>query len=216
MAIRIIIADDHRLFRHGLRNLLMDGSDIEVVAETCDGIETVQAVKAQKPDVVLMDITMPNLNGIESSRRIVKENPKTKIIMLSMHSDRRFVLESFKAGAFGYILKDCAIDSLIDAIHTVNQNQYYLDKSIAKAVVKDYINLNSQKADSVFAVLSPREREVLQLMAEGCATKEIADKISVSVKTVETHRKQIMDKLNIHNIAQLTKYAIREGLTSLE
>jgi len=216
MAIRIIIADDHRLFRHGLRNLLMDGSDIEVVAETCDGIETIQAVKAQKPDVVLMDITMPNLNGIESSRRIVKENPKTKIIMLSMHSDRRFVLESFKAGAFGYILKDCAIDSLIDAIHTVNQNQYYLDKSIAKAVVKDYINLNSQKADSVFAVLSPREREVLQLMAEGCATKEIADKISVSVKTVETHRKQIMDKLNIHNIAQLTKYAIREGLTSLE
>jgi len=216
MAIRIIIADDHRLFRHGLRNLLMDGSDIEVVAETCDGIETIQAVKAQKPDIVLMDITMPNLNGIESSRRIVKENPKTKIIMLSMHSDRRFVLESFKAGAFGYILKDCAIDSLIDAIHTVNQNQYYLDKSIAKAVVKDYINLNSQKADSVFAVLSPREREVLQLMAEGCATKEIADKISVSVKTVETHRKQIMDKLNIHNIAQLTKYAIREGLTSLE
>jgi DNA-binding NarL/FixJ family response regulator len=216
MAIRLLLADDHRLFRDGLRTLLARDSEIEVVAETCDGLETVQAVNSFKPHVILMDISMPNMNGIESTRRIAKEHPKTRIIILSMHSDRRFVLESFRAGAFGYVLKDCSVDTLLDAIHCVFKNQFYLDKTIAKIVIKDYVNLNAEKPDSLFAVLSPREREVLQLMAEGYSTKEIADKISISIKTVETHRKQLMDKLNIHNIAQLTKYAIREGLTTLD
>jgi DNA-binding NarL/FixJ family response regulator len=216
MAIRVILADDHRLFRDGLRTLLQQDPEIKVVAETTDGLETIQAIKKHKPEIILMDISMPNLNGIEAARKISKECPKTKIIMLSMHSDRRFVQESFKAGAVGYILKDCAIDSLLDAIHTVNENQYYLDKTIASIVIKDFVHLHANQPDSVFAVLSSREREVLQLMAEGLSTKEIADKINISVKTVETHRKQLMDKLDIHNIAQLTKYAIREGLTSLD
>jgi DNA-binding NarL/FixJ family response regulator len=216
MAIRVILADDHRLFRDGLRTLLAHDPGIEVIAETCDGLETVKAVNSFEPDVIVMDISMPNLNGIESTRRIVKKNAKIKVVILSMHADRRFVLESFKAGAYGYILKDCAVDTLVDAIYSVYKSQFYLDKTRAKIVIKDFISLNAEKPDSVFALLSPREREVLQLMAEGYSTKEIADKISISIKTVETHRKQLMDKLNIHNIAQLTKYAIREGLTTLD
>jgi DNA-binding NarL/FixJ family response regulator len=214
--ILVLLADDHRLFRDGLRHLIEKDTNIKVVGETSDGLETIQAVKTHRPDVILMDISMPTLNGVEATRKILKEYPRTKVVILSMHSDRRFVLESFKAGASGYILKDCAVAELLAAIHAVHKNQVYLDKTIAKIVVKDYISLNAEKPDSVFAILSSRERQVLQMMAEGYSTKEIADKISISVKTVETHRKQIMDKLNIHNIAQLTKYAIREGLTSLD
>jgi DNA-binding NarL/FixJ family response regulator len=214
--IRVLIADDHRLFRDGLRTLLENQSGITIIGETSDGAETVAAAMNKKPDVILMDITMPKLNGIDATRKILQDNPAIKIIILSMHSDRRFVFESLKAGASGYILKDCAVTELKDAIISVVQNQVYLDKLVTGVVVKDYINLSARKGDSVFAVLSVREREVLQQMAEGRSTKEIASQMNISVKTVETHRKQLMDKLNIHNIAQLTKYAIREGLTLLE
>lgn len=216
MKLKVLLADDHRLFRDGLRTLLKQHDELEVVGETVDGPETVQAVMKLKPDIILMDISMPNLNGIDATRKILADRPTVKIIMLSMHSDQRYVIESLRAGATGYLLKDCAVDELMAAILMVAKDQIYLARSIAKVILRDYINLVVSKPGSVFSTLSAREREVLQLLAEGKSTKEISSQLQVSVKTVETHRKQIMDKLNIHSIAQLTKYAIREGLTPLE
>lgn len=216
MKIRILLADDHRLFRDGLRTLLDQREDMEVIGEAVDGPAAVAAAAQHKPDIVLMDISMPDLNGIEATRKIVAEHSGAKIIMLSMHSDQRFVTESLRAGASGYVLKDCAIEELIEAIRTVSRKQIFLSATIAESVIKDYIGLTVNRSDSVFSTLSAREREVLQLLAEGNSTKEIAARLDVSIKTVETHRKQIMDKLDIHSIAELTKYAIREGLTPLE
>lgn len=216
MKLKVLLADDHRLFRDGLRTLLKQHDELEVVGETVDGPETVQAVMKLKPDIILMDISMPNLNGIDATRKILADRPTVKVIMLSMHSDQRYVIESLRAGATGYLLKDCAVDELMAAILMVAKDQIYLARSIAKVILRDYINLIASKPGSVFSTLSAREREVLQLLAEGKSTKEISSQLQVSVKTVETHRKQIMDKLNIHSIAQLTKYAIREGLTPLE
>jgi DNA-binding NarL/FixJ family response regulator len=216
MKIRILLADDHRLFRDGLRTLLDQREDMEVVGEAVDGPAAVAAAVQHKPDIVLMDISMPELNGIEATRKIVADRATTRVIMLSMHSDQRFVTESLRAGASGYVLKDCAIDELIEAIRTVTRKQIFLSATIAESVIKDYIGLTVNRSDSVFSTLSAREREVLQLLAEGNSTKEIAARLEVSIKTVETHRKQIMDKLDIHSIAELTKYAIREGLTPLD
>jgi DNA-binding NarL/FixJ family response regulator len=163
-----------------------------------------------------MDIVMPNLNGIEATRKIVAKTPGIKIIALSMHSDRRFVVEIIKAGASGYLLKDCAFEQLAHAIGDVAAGKIYLSPKITNILIKDHVHIFPQSEFSVFSILTRREREVLQLLAEGKATREIASKLDVSVKTVETYRKQIMDKLDIHSIAELTKYAIREGLTSLE
>jgi DNA-binding NarL/FixJ family response regulator len=216
MKIRILLADDHRLFRDGLRTLLDQREDMEVGGEAVDGPAAVPAAVQHKPDIVLMDISMPELNGIEATRKIVADRATTRVIMLSMHSDQRFVTESLRAGASGYVLKDCAIDELIEAIRTVTRKQIFLSATIAESVIKDYIGLTVNRSDSVFSTLSAREREVLQLLAEGNSTKEIAARLEVSIKTVETHRKQIMDKLDIHSIAELTKYAIREGLTPLD
>jgi DNA-binding NarL/FixJ family response regulator len=212
---KILIADDHWLFRDGLKALLEKQADMQVVGETADGIAAVKAILEKKPDIVLMDISMPELNGIEATRQIMENRPETKVIVLSMHSDQRYIAESLKAGAVGYILKDCPTEELLVAIRAVANKQIYLSRQITESVVRDYINLNKGGSSQVFAILSPREREVLQLLAEGKSTKEIAEKLNVSVKTIETHRKQIMDKLNIRSIAELTKYAIREGLTSL-
>jgi DNA-binding NarL/FixJ family response regulator len=216
MKVKILLADDHRLFRDGLRTLLNKQADMEVVGETCDGPETIKAAQDKKPDVVLMDISMPNLNGIDATRRIRTDNSSGKVIILSMHSNQKFVIESLRAGAAGYMLKDCAIDELLIAIRHVASGQIYLARAIEETVIKDYLKLVASKPDSAFSALSAREREVLQLLARGLSTKEIAVEINVSIKTVETHRKQIMDKLGIHSIAQLTKYAIREGLTPLD
>ncbi len=215
MKYKILIADDHRLFRDGLKALLEKQADMQVVGETADGITAVKAVLEKKPDIVLMDISMPELNGIEATRQIMESRPETKIIVLSMHSDQRYIAECLKAGAVGYILKDCPTEELLVAIRAVANKQVYLSRQITESVVRDYINLNKGGSSQVFAILSPREREVLQLLAEGKTTKEMAEKLNVSVKTIETHRKQIMDKLNMRSIAELTKYAIREGLTSL-
>jgi DNA-binding NarL/FixJ family response regulator len=212
---KILIADDHWLFRDGLKVLLEKQADMQVVGETADGIAAVKAILEKKPDIVLMDISMPELNGIEATRQIMENRPETKVIVLSMHSDQRYIAESLKAGAVGYILKDCPTEELLVAIRAVANKQIYLSRQITESVVRDYINLNKGGSSQVFAILSPREREVLQLLAEGKSTKEMAEKLNVSVKTIETHRKQIMDKLNIRSIAELTKYAIREGLTSL-
>jgi two-component system response regulator NreC len=216
MNIRILLADDHKIVREGLRALLAKQIGIEVIAEAEDGRTTVQMARELLPDVVIMDIAMPDMNGIEATRRITTETLGIKVISLSMHSDRRFVVEMLKAGASGFLLKDCALEELAHAIHAVAANRIYLSPGIADVVIKDYVHLLSKEDLSVFSILTAREREVLQLLTEGKTTKEIAFSLQISVKTVETYRQQIMDKLSIHNVAELTKYAIREGLTSIE
>ena len=205
---------------------------MQVVAEASDGRQAVQMAREVSPDVVVMDVAMPQLNGIEATRQIAADVPGMKVVALSMHSDRRYVSEALKAGASGYVLKDGAFDELISAIRAVVADRVYLSPRVAGVVVDDYVrrlpsrgNASSAAAVSgehgagrsgAFDTLTPREREVLQLMAEGYATKEVAHRLHVSVKTVETHRRQIMDKLDMHSVAELTKYAIREGLTTLE
>lgn len=212
----IIIADDHKIVREGLRTLLEKLPGIKVVAEARDGIEAVEKACELQPSCIIMDISMPTLNGIEASRKIRQKIPHQRIIALSMHSDRRFVMEALKTGIMGYLLKDSAFEELHSAIKTVMNNQIFLSSTITDLVVREFIqNSRFEPPPSAFDLLSPREREILQLFAEGKSTKEIASQLFISVKTVETHRKQIMDKLNIHTIAELTKYAIREGLTSL-
>ncbi|MBZ0156577.1 MAG: response regulator transcription factor [Alphaproteobacteria bacterium] len=214
MSLKVLLADDHKIVRDGLRTLLQKNADIEVIAEAEDGRETVHLVKKLSPEIVVMDIAMPDLNGIEATRQIMAEHPGIKIIALSMHSDKRFVMEMLKAGASAYLLKDCAFEELILAIRAVTENKTYLSPGIAGVVVEDFLHARKEEP-SVFSVLTDREREVLQLLAEGQTTKEIASHLQVSIKTIETHRNRIMDKLGIHTIAELTKYAIREGLTSL-
>lgn len=215
MRIRIILADDHRLFREGLRMLIEEQSDIEVIAEAEDGHNTVRLVRELSPDVVIMDIAMQNLNGIESTRQIITHFPDTKVICLSMHSENRFIIEMLKAGAMGYLLKDCDPTELIDAIRKVTSNQIYLQPSITNVIVKDHIQRQLPKANSTsYTILTAREREVLQLLAEGKTIKQTALSLDVSIKTIGVHRRNIMEKLEIFNIVDLIKYAIHEGITS--
>ncbi len=216
MAIRVLIADDHQIVRQGLRTLLEREPDLKVVAEAEDGRFTVRKARELGPDVIIMDVAMPDLNGIEATRQIVTEMPQVKVIALSMYADRRFVVNMLKAGASGYLLKDCAYEELVRAIRAVLAHKTYLSPGVTDIVVKDYVQGGPGQGASVFSMLSPREREVLQLMSEGKTTNQIADSLHVSVKTIETHRQQVMHKLNIHSVAGLTKYAIREGLTSVE
>ncbi|MBA4417055.1 MAG: DNA-binding response regulator [Syntrophus sp. (in: bacteria)] len=217
MITKILLADDHKIIREGLRSLLEKQPDMEVIAEAQDGLTTVRLAQKLLPHVVIMDIGMPEMNGIDATRQIVAEKTHdVKVIALSMHSDRRFVLQMLKAGASGYLLKDSAFEELITAIHTVMMNQPYLSPKVMDVVVKEYLHGLAKNETTVFTALTAREREVLQLLAEGKATKQIASVLNVSVKTIETHRQQLMEKLGIHSIAELTKYAIREGLTSLE
>ncbi|MFZ2957650.1 MAG: response regulator transcription factor [Candidatus Ozemobacteraceae bacterium] len=216
MEYKIIVADDHKIVREGLRTLLEKVSGFKVVGEACDGVQVVEKANELQPHLIIMDISMPVLNGIEASRQILQKLPHTKIIALSMHADRRFVLEALKAGMKAYLLKDSAFEELHSAIKSVLSNRVFLSSSITDLVVREFIQQNGAEiSPSAYAVLSPREREILQLFAEGRSTKEIANHLEISVKTVETHRKQVMDKLNLHSIAELTKYAIREGLTTL-
>ncbi|HNZ58429.1 MAG TPA: response regulator transcription factor [Syntrophorhabdaceae bacterium] len=215
MGIKIILADDHKIIREGLRALLEKEPDMEVVGEANDGIATVRLTKNLNPDIVIMDIGMPDMNGIEATRQIISETKGVKVIALSMHSDRRFVLQMLKAGASGYLLKDSAFEELALAIKTVMLGQPYLSPKITDVVIKEYIISMPKNEETVFTKITAREREVLQLIAEGKSTKQIASFLNVSVKTIETHRQQIMEKLNIHSIAELTKYAIREGIASL-
>lgn len=216
MKIRVVLADDHQLLREGIRSILSKEPDVEVVGEAENGRQALDLVEKTKPNVVIMDISMPNLNGIEATRKIKESHPEAKIIALSMHQDKRFIASMLEAGASGFLLKDCATEELIKSIHTVMQNKTYLSPLISDIVVGDYVTKLKTQTDSPVEKLSDREREVLQLLAEGKSTKEIADILFVSVKTIETHRQQIMNKLDIHNIAELTKLAIREGLTSID
>jgi DNA-binding NarL/FixJ family response regulator len=215
MKIRIDVADDHKIMREGLKALIDKQPDMEVAAEAQDGLTATKLARKLLPHIIIMDIGMPEMNGIDATRQIVSENKDVKIVALSMHSDRRFVLEMLKAGASGYLLKDSAFEELVNAVHTVMEGQPYLSPRITDIIVKEYLYNLPRNEPNVFTILTVREREVLQHLAEGKSTKQIASTLNLSVKTVETHRQQIMDKLEIRTVAELTKYAIREGLTSL-
>jgi two-component system response regulator NreC len=216
MFTKILIADDHQIVRQGLRFLLEKESDLKVVAEADNGRTTVRLARELNPGVIIMDVAMPELNGIEATRQIIAESPATKVIALSMYADRRFVVNMLKAGASAYLLKDCAFEELIRAIRVVLAHKTYLSPGVTDILVKDCQMGIPMNEISAFALLTPREREVLQLMSEGNSTAKIADRLHVSIKTVESHRQQLMQKLNLRSVAELTKYAIREGLTSLE
>jgi two-component system response regulator NreC len=202
--------------REGLRTLIEKQPDMEVVAEAENGRNAVQLAQKLSPEVVVMDIGMPDLNGIEATREILAHNPNVKVIALSMHSAKRFVVEMLKAGSAGYLLKDCAFEELALAIHTAIANKVYVSPSINDMMINEYVHNLSKTELSVTSILTLREREVLQLLAEGKTTKQIAASLKISVKTIETYRQQIMHKLNLHSVAELTKYAIREGIVSLE
>ena len=216
MSIRVILADDHTIVRHGLSKLIQQQENMEVIAQAGDGHSTVELTRDLSPDMVIMDIGMPDLNGIDATQQIIHDFPQVKVIGLSMHSGKKYVIEMLKAGASGYLLKDCALEELIIAINTVAEGKIYLSPSITDVVVENYVRNSKKKENSAFSLLSQREREVLQLMAEGKTTKQIGMRLHISPKTVEGHRLRLMEKLNMDSVAQLTKYAIQEGLTSLE
>ena len=215
MTITVFLADDHAVVRDGLRFMLQAQPDIRVIGDAANGRDAVRQMAELRPDVVVMDIAMSDLNGIEATRQIMEEAPGVKVIGLSMHSDRRFVEGMLGAGASGYLLKDAAFEDLADAIRTVMAGRVYLCAEIAGIVVEGFVKGGGGGAPSPLDMLTRREREVLQLLAEGKRTKQIASELGVSVKTVESHRSRLMNKLGTHSVAELTKYAIREGLTSL-
>lgn len=215
MSLRVLIADDHRIVREGLRSLLEAEPDIHVVGEAGDGREAIALARELQPDVVIMDIAMPLLNGVEATRQIVPELAQTRVIMLSVYADRRFVAEALRAGATGYVAKDCAYEELVRAVRAVVVGKTYLCPRITSVVVEDYVRRAPTEPESAFTLLTARERQVLQLLAEGKTTREIAGVLGVAVKTAETHRQNMMKKLGTRSLADLTRYAIREGLTTL-
>ena len=215
MSIRILLADDHKIVRTSLGKLLEKEMDFEIIGEADNGRDTVKLATEVLPDVVIMDIGMPELNGVEATKQIIQISDKIKIIALSMHSDKMFITGMFKAGASGYLLKDCAFDELVDAIKSVVNNKIYVSKEVTGIVVNELLGAISKENLTGTTNLSDREKEVLQLLAEGKSTKETAQALNLSIKTIESHRKNIMTKLNINTIPELTKYAVRMGLTSL-
>lgn len=216
MATSILLVDDHQLMRDGLCALLEDQQTIEIVGDAANGRDAIEKVGELQPDVVLMDVGLPDLNGIEATRRVKAACTDIRVIALSMHADKRYVVEMFKAGASGYLLKNCASDELVRAIETVNRGAFYLSPSISSVVIEQLTGNVESTAESAYSKLTNREREVLQLLAEGKTSKQIAACLGLAVRTIETHRREIMRKLDLRSVAALTKYAIREGLTSLE
>lgn len=215
MSIRTLLVDDHKMLREGLRRLLEAEGDIEVVADAQEGRTAVRLAGELRPEIVVMDIAMPDLNGIDATRQIKLKLPDTMVVALSAHADRRTASAVLAAGASAFVPKDAAFEELVTAIRSAIARQIYISPRIAGDVVEQFLTNADGGANAAFKVLTAREREVLQLMSEGKATKEIAHHLHVSVKTIETHRRQVMEKLNLHSVAELTKYAIREGLTAL-
>lgn len=215
MPVRILIADDHALLRQGLRLLLEQNKDLQVVGEAADGHTAVSMAAELKPDVVLMDIRMPDLNGMDATRQMLTNEPKMKVIALSAQCDTHSTQEMLRAGAAGYVVKGNPYDELAAAIKSVVSGKVYLSPNVAGTVVRGFIEAGQTPRSTAFTALSAREREVLQLTAEGKTGKQIASQLKVSVKTIETHRRNIMDKIGADSIAALTRYAIREGITAL-
>ncbi|MHC4323563.1 MAG: response regulator [Planctomycetota bacterium] len=215
MSIRIILADDHTILRHGLSKSFQHEEGFKVIGQAKDGRSTVELAKELLPDVVVMDIAMPDLNGVEATRQIARECPDVNVIGLSMHSSNKYVREMFRAGAKGYLLKDCPFEELTQAIRTVVDGKTYVSPMVSRTLIEDYVS-KPDDPKSAFSVLSQREREVVQLLAEGKSTKQTAMQLHISPKTVEAHRLRIMNKLGIDNLALLTKYALQEGLTEYE
>jgi two-component system response regulator NreC len=213
--VRILLADDHTVMRAGLKLLLERQENFKVIGEAADGREAVELAAAEKPDVVVMDIGMPHLNGVEATRQILARSPETAIVILSMHNDESYVLRSLKAGARAYLLKDSAESDLIAAIHAISEGKSFFSPGVRKLLKEDYIHrLKQMGAEDSYDLLTPREREVLQLVAEGKSNKEVANLLNLSLYTVETHRTHILQKLNLHSVPELILYAVRKGIIS--
>lgn len=210
----ILLADDHQVVREGLRTLLAQEPDLSVIGEAADGREVVALARTLHPDVIIMDIAMPELNGIEATRLIISESPSISIVALSMYADRRFVTQILRAGALGYVLKEAAFEELARAIRTVATGKPYLSPSVAGFVVEEFVRQVSTTASKSLELLTSRETEVLKLLAEGKRAKDIALELKIGVKTAEAHRQNLMNKLEMHSVAELTRFAIREGLTT--
>ena len=220
---KIVIADDQGIMRQGLAALIREQPDMEVVGEAQDGWEAVALAKELKPDAVVMDISMPNLNGVDATRRILAENPNIKVVALSMHPDRHYVTDILKAGALAYVLKSCFVDELVKALHAAEAGQHYLSPQITDVLVDEIVNQTSandqngpSRSPGRLGPLTDRQRQVLQLIAEGLSTKQIALHLCISQKTADANRREVMNKLDKHSVAELTKYAIREGLTTAD
>lgn len=216
MSIRVLLADDHKMTREGLRSLLQDLTEVEVVAEARTGLETILLAKRHQPDIVIMDVVMPELNGIEATRRVLSECPGVKVIGLSMHSERQLVLRMLRIGASAYLLKNCGFHELAEAIRIVHRGGTYLTPAISNVLLEEIKALEQGEEGINSFGLTPREREVLQLIAEAKTSKEIAAHLNLSEKTVHSHRKKIMEKLGAKNVAELTRIAIRNGISSLD
>jgi two-component system, NarL family, response regulator NreC len=213
--LRILLADDHIVVRTGLRALLERQANLEVVGESENGRQTVELAASLGPDVVVMDVAMPVLNGIEATKTIVTQRPATAVVILSMHADESYVMRALKAGARGYLLKDSAAADLISAIQAVSQNKSFFSPKVSRILAEDYVRVLKQRgAVDSYDLLTSREREILQLLAEGKANKEVATALNISPYTVETHRSHILQKLNLHNPAELVLYAVRKGIIS--
>ncbi|HID86344.1 MAG TPA: response regulator transcription factor [Anaerolineae bacterium] len=214
--IRVLLADDHTILREGIRALLAAQPDIEVVGEAANGREAVARARELQPDVVLMDIAMPLLNGLEATRRIKKEHPEIGVLVLTMHDSQEYVSQILRAGASGYVIKEAAAEDLVSAIRAVHGGGAFLHPSVARMLVDDYLRrVEAKEEGGGYEGLTDREREIFQLIAEGHTNREIADLLCLSVKTVQTHRAHIMEKLDLHDKGELIKYAIRQGIIEL-
>lgn len=216
--IKVLLADDHTLVRAGLRTLIEGFEGFRVVAETSDGREAVRLTRQLQPDIALIDISMPGLNGLDATALISRETPDTRVVILSMHTAETYVLEALRAGAAGYVVKDAAVDEMERALRAVQKGERWLSPSVSRHLLDEYLRLvrGQPIAGSGMEALTPRQREILQLIAEGHSTREIADRLAISIKTVETHRAQIMERLSIRDVAGLTRFALRAGLIDPE
>jgi two-component system response regulator NreC len=214
--IKVLVADDHTILRQGIKSLLANEKEIEVIGEAKDGREALTIIEETLPDVILMDIAMPGLNGLEATRRIKKKFPRMKVLVLTMYTNEEYIFQILNAGANGYLVKETAFQDLISAIKAVYKNEAFMSPSISKKVINSYIKRAQKDEEETCEILTTREREILQLIAEGNSSKKIAELLFISPKTVETHRTHIMDKLNIHNRTGLVKYAIRKGIVDVD